>query len=52
MNRKDYFQNTENTAISEGDWVVVESSRGHDIGKITLIGEIVNYQVKEKNRHI
>ena len=48
MNRKDYFQNTKNTAISEGDWVVVESSRGHDIGKITLIGEIVNYQLKRK----
>ena len=48
MNRKDYFQNTKNTVISEGDWVVVESSRGHDIGKITLIGEIVYYQLKRK----
>ena len=48
MNRKDYFQNTENITISEGDWVVVESSTGHDIGKITLIGEIVNYQLKRK----
>ena len=48
MNRKDYFQNTENITISEGDWVVVESISGYDIGKITLVGEIVNHQLKRK----
>ena len=48
MNRKAYFKNTENITVSAGDWVVVESSTGHDIGKITLIGEIVNYQLKRK----
>ena len=48
MNRKGYFQNTENITISEGDWVVVEGSSGHDIGKITLMGEIVSYQLKRK----
>ena len=48
MNRKGYFKNTENITLCEGDWVVVESSSGHDIGKITLMGEIVNYQLKRK----
>ena len=27
---------------------MVESSSGHDVGKITLLGEIVNYQLKRK----
>ena len=48
MNRKGYFQNTENINISAGDWVVVEGSTGHDIGKITLTGEIVNHQLNRK----
>ena len=48
MNRKGYFQNTENITVCEGDWVVVEGSSGHDVGKITLLGEIVNYQLKRK----
>lgn len=47
-NRKGYFQNTDNITISEGDFVAVEGSSGHDIGKITLIGEIVSYQIKRK----
>lgn len=47
-NRKGYFQNTDNITISEGDFVAVEGTSGHDIGKITLIGEIVNYQLKRK----
>ena len=47
-NRKGYFQNTDNITISEGDFVAVEGASGHDIGKITLIGEIVNHQLKRK----
>ena len=48
MNRKEYFVNTDNVTISEGDFVAVEGNSGHDIGKITLIGEIVSYQLKRK----
>ena len=33
MNRKGDFRNTENITISEGDWVVVESISGYDIGQ-------------------
>ena len=48
-NRKEYFENQDNISISEGDIVAVEGVSGHDIGKITLLGEIVNYQLKRKN---
>ena len=47
-NRKDYFENKEDLNIVEGDFVAVETKSGHDIGKITLIGEIVHYQLKRK----
>ena len=48
MNRKEYFHNSDNISVSEGDFVAVESNSGHDIGRITLIGEIVYYQLKRK----
>ena len=48
MNRKEYFVNSDNVTISEGDYVAVEGNGGHDIGKITLLGEIVSYQLKRK----
>ena len=48
MNRKGYFKNIKNISISEGDWVTVESVSGHDIGRVTLVGEIVKHQLKRK----
>ena len=48
MNRKEYFHNSDNISVSEGDFVAVEGNSGHDIGRITLIGEIVYYQLKRK----
>ena len=48
MNRKEYFHNLDNISVSEGDFVAVEGNSGHDIGRITLIGEIVYYQLKRK----
>ncbi len=48
MNRKEYFHNSDNILVSEGDFVAVEGNSGHDIGRITLIGEIVYYQLKRK----
>ncbi len=47
-NRKEYFENRDNISIIEGDFVAVEGASGHDIGKITLLGEIVYYQLKRK----
>jgi cell fate regulator YaaT (PSP1 superfamily) len=49
--RKDFYINTENIDISSGDWVAVQGDRsGHDIGKITMKGELVALQIKRKNR--
>ena len=52
MNRKEYFENKDNLSISEGDFVAVEGNSGHDIGKITLIGDIVYYQINRKKINI
>ena len=46
--RKHFFRNTENLALSMGDVVAVESSPGHDIGTISLGGELVKVQLKKK----
>ncbi|MDC0249406.1 regulatory iron-sulfur-containing complex subunit RicT [Flavobacteriales bacterium] len=51
--RKDFYINTENIDINNGDWVVVQGDKsGHDIGKITMKGELVALQVKRKNRDV
>ena len=47
--RKHFFKNTENLTLSMGDVVAVESSPGHDVGTISLGGELVKVQLKKKN---
>ena len=46
--RKQYFINYENLALKVGDVVAVESSPGHDIGTVSLTGELVNLQIEKK----
>ena len=49
--RKDFYINTENIDLNSGDWVAVEADKsGHDIGKVTMKGELVALQIKRKNR--
>ncbi len=43
--RKEYFSNVNGLRLKRGDFVAVEASPGHDIGIITLAGEIVNKQL-------
>ena len=51
--RKDFYINTENIDINSGDWVAVQGDKsGHDIGKISMKGELVALQIKRKNRDI
>jgi len=51
--RKDFYINTENIDVNSGDWVAVQGDKsGHDIGKITMKGELVALQIKRKNRDI
>lgn len=47
--RKAYYRNTNSVALRKGDLVAVESSPGHDIGEVTLIGRLVYLQM-HKNR--
>ena len=46
--RKGYFK-TNSILLSVGDIVATESEKGHDIGVITLLGELVRIQMKKKN---
>ena len=46
--RKLYFKNTEKLTLSIGDIVATEASPGHDVGMVTLIGELVKVQMKKK----
>ena len=49
--RKEFFRNTEKLTLSIGDIVATEASPGHDIGIITLTGELVKIQMKKKNEN-
>ncbi|MCB0444664.1 MAG: hypothetical protein KDC68_03215 [Gelidibacter sp.] len=47
--RKEYYKNTENLTLSIGDIVATQAASGHDIGMVTLTGELVRVQMKRKN---
>ncbi len=47
--RKQYYRNTENLTLSIGDIVATQAKAGHDIGMVTLTGELVRVQMKRKN---
>ncbi|MBU2948195.1 PSP1 domain-containing protein [Zobellia uliginosa] len=46
--RKEFFRNTENLSISIGDIVATQAQSGHDVGMVTLVGELVKVQMKRK----
>ena len=46
--RKEFFDNREHLTLSIGDVVATEASSGHDIGIVTLTGELVRVQMKRK----
>jgi cell fate regulator YaaT (PSP1 superfamily) len=46
--RKQYYKNTENLSLSIGDIVATQAQSGHDIGMVTLTGELVRVQMKRK----
>lgn len=46
--RKHFFNNTKNLTLAIGDVVAVETSPGHDIGAISLTGELVKIQMRKK----
>ncbi|WP_375238563.1 stage 0 sporulation family protein [Aurantibacter sp.] len=46
--RKEFYKNTENLSLSIGDVVATQAQSGHDIGMVTLSGELVRVQMKRK----
>lgn len=49
--RKDFYINDKRLELKHGDFVAVEGEKsGHDIGKITMIGELVALQMVRKKR--
>ena len=49
--RKCFFKNEHNLPLHIGSIVTVESSPGHDVGVVSLTGELVKIQIKKKNYH-
>lgn len=45
--RKDYFRNVNNLSLSPGDIVAVEANPGHDIGVVSLGGDLVFEQMRK-----
>lgn len=45
--RKDFFRNANNLKLNPGDIVAVEASPGHDIGIVTITGDLVLEQMKK-----
>lgn len=46
--RKEFFRNSENLALSMGDVVVTQAQAGHDVGIVSLAGELVRVQMRRK----
>jgi cell fate regulator YaaT (PSP1 superfamily) len=46
--RKEFFKNTNQLPLNVGDVVATEASPGHDIGVVSITGELVRLQMKKK----
>jgi cell fate regulator YaaT (PSP1 superfamily) len=47
--RKEFYRNVNNLTLNVGDIVATEASPGHDIGVVSITGELVRLQLKKKN---
>jgi cell fate regulator YaaT (PSP1 superfamily) len=45
--RKDFFRNSSNLKLDRGDIVAVEANPGHDIGIVTMTGDLVHQQMRK-----
>lgn len=48
--RKHFYQNPEKLSLSIGDVIATEATAGHDIGLVSLTGELVRVQMKKKKQ--
>jgi cell fate regulator YaaT (PSP1 superfamily) len=49
--RKGFYRNVNNLRLGIGDVVAVEASPGHDIGRVSMVGSLVNEQMKKIRAH-
>lgn len=47
--RKEFFRNSNSLSLNVGDAIAVEASSGHDMGTVSLTGELVRLQLKKRN---
>ena len=47
--RKGFYRNTAHLPLAIGDMVAVEANPGHDIGKVSMVGRLVQLQMKKAN---
>lgn len=50
--RKEFFHNADKLTLSVGDVIATEAASGHDIGLVSLTGELVRIQMKKKKHRI
>ena len=49
--RKGFFRNVNSLRLEIGDIVAVEASPGHDIGRVSMVGPLLNEQLKRLKVH-
>lgn len=45
--RKGYYRNSTHLPLELGEWVAVEASPGHDIGRVSMTGALVRLQMRK-----
>ena len=50
--RKEFYNNNLELPLKVGDVVAVEATSGHDIGVVSIVGELVRLQLKKKHRKL
>jgi len=46
--RKEYFRNVNALDVHVGELVAVEGNPGHDIGEVSMVGELVRFQIRKR----
>ncbi|TAH42397.1 MAG: hypothetical protein EYC69_05545 [Bacteroidetes bacterium] len=47
--RKEFFHNKEGVDLRVGDVVTVDASPGHDVGVVSMVGELVRFQLNKRH---
>lgn len=46
--RKEFYRNINNLELHVGEMVAVEGNPGHDIGEVSMVGELVRFQLRKR----